>query len=132
MWLTSLFGIISEVDPRVAKGATEAAIELLPYTTIEEGTEGVDGSCPICLNDMVIGEEARVLTCKHMFHRQCLDEWLRVNASCPTCRTSIFESTSSDDAAASSPMHEAETPSGDSNNSNNRHQHMMLPTSELD
>ena len=21
---------------------------------------------------------------------QCVDEWLRVNASCPTCRTSIF------------------------------------------
>lgn len=42
---------------------------------------------------MIIGEEARVMECKHIFHKQCLDEWLRVNASCPTCRKSIFNDT---------------------------------------
>jgi hypothetical protein len=39
---------------------------------------------------MIIGDEARVMECKHTFHKQCLDEWLRVNASCPTCRKSIY------------------------------------------
>ena len=86
---------------------------------------GDDNSCPICLNEMVLGEEARKLTCEHLFHKQvsrsyvlllcltrkisydffnefpiwllhsllqCVDEWLRVNATCPTCRTSILPS----------------------------------------
>jgi hypothetical protein len=112
-------------DPRVSKGATEAAIELLPIITIQEDTEGIDGSCPICLSDMVVGEEVRVLTCRHTFHRACLDEWLRVNASCPTCRTSIFESkdAAADDLGASvSPLH------GD----NTSNQHRILPTSDTD
>jgi len=47
-------------------------------------------ACPICLSDLVVGEEARLLTCKHLFHRACVDEWLQVNASCPTCRKLIF------------------------------------------
>ena len=48
-------------------------------------------ACPICLSDLIIGEDARVLRCKHLFHKACVDEWLQVNASCPTCRELIFE-----------------------------------------
>ena len=123
-------------DPQRAKGATEAAIELLPLVKIDSDTEGVDGSCPICLNDMVLGEEARILTCKHMFHRQCLDEWLRVNASCPTCRTSIFESKDTVEDGNSASVGGREIDSGDSSSIQSaigrNHQHSMLPTSDTD
>ena len=112
-------------DPRVTKGASDAAIELLPCITLQNDTDGIGGSCPICLSDMVVGEEVRVLTCKHIFHRLCLDEWLRVNASCPTCRTSIFESKDpvlEDDGVSSvSPIH-----------GSNDNQHRILPTSDTD
>lgn len=117
-------------DPRMTKGATEAAIELLPLVTLQADTDGIDGSCPICLNDMVVGEEVRVLTCKHVFHRGCLDEWLRVNASCPTCRTSIFDNTDSGEqlTETTSPVH-PDPPPGVGSSSN---QHRMLPTSDVD
>lgn len=72
---------------------------------------------------MAIGDEARFLLCKHIYHKsvsylflfiaenifkdvfclfcliifscflpsaQCVDEWLRLNATCPTCRKSIL------------------------------------------
>lgn len=120
-------------DPRVAKGATEAAIELLPLVTLREDTEGIGGSCPICLSDMVVGEEVRVLSCKHIFHRPCLDEWLRVNASCPTCRTSIFESTdrNADDHPSNISLNHADNTIS-SSVSGNANQHRILPTSDAD
>lgn len=81
-------------NARVVQGAGEAAIDSIPTIIIDsespESGLGEDASCPICLNEMVTGEEARLLRCKHMFHKQCVDDWLRVNASCPTCRKSIL------------------------------------------
>lgn len=39
--------------------------------TVKEDTlVGVDSTCPICLNDMAIGEHVRLLSCKHVFHSQ--------------------------------------------------------------
>jgi E3 ubiquitin-protein ligase RNF38/44 len=74
------------------KGANDAAIDSLQSLTISsEQLRTVDNNtCPICINEMVEGEQARSLPCKHLFHQSCVDEWLRVNASCPTCRASIY------------------------------------------
>ena len=81
-------------DPHAVSGANDAAINAIELVTINDDNisqlNGDNSTCPICLNDMVIGDEARVMECKHTFHKQCLDEWLRVNASCPTCRKSIY------------------------------------------
>lgn len=86
-------------DIGAAKGATDAAIDSLPLISITPATfttnlnSAQDATCPICLSEMAVGDEARMLLCKHIFHRKCVDEWLRVNASCPTCRNSIFVDT---------------------------------------
>ena len=32
--------------------------------------EGEAVSCPICLSELTVGDEARILLCKHMFHKQ--------------------------------------------------------------
>lgn len=50
-----------------------------------------DSSCCICLNEYELQQELRVLPCAHHFHKDCVDEWLMVNSTCPTCRTSIFD-----------------------------------------
>lgn len=31
----------------------------------------------------------RTLICGHTFHRDCIDEWIKFDPSCPTCRQSI-------------------------------------------
>ncbi|KAL1960953.1 hypothetical protein VTO42DRAFT_4841 [Malbranchea cinnamomea] len=44
--------------------------------------------CLICLSDYEAGEELRKLVkCKHLYHRECIDEWLLTGRnSCPLCR----------------------------------------------
>ncbi|KAM7265683.1 hypothetical protein ACFE04_003366 [Oxalis oulophora] len=45
--------------------------------------------CSICLADYKSSDSLRLLPdCKHLFHVKCVDPWLRLNPTCPVCRTS--------------------------------------------
>uniref|UniRef100_A0A0A0LEU3 RING-type domain-containing protein n=1 Tax=Cucumis sativus TaxID=3659 RepID=A0A0A0LEU3_CUCSA len=45
--------------------------------------------CSICLVDYKDDDVLRLLPdCGHLFHCGCIDPWLRLNPSCPVCRTS--------------------------------------------
>ncbi|KAL6623379.1 hypothetical protein ACP70R_033258 [Stipagrostis hirtigluma subsp. patula] len=45
--------------------------------------------CTVCLADYADGDELRRLPdCRHAFHRQCIDQWLRRRPTCPVCRAS--------------------------------------------
>ena len=50
------------------------------------------GSCAICLDDYETGQtQVRVLPCKHIFHPQCIDEFLEKRSSlCPLCKRSVL------------------------------------------
>lgn len=50
--------------------------------------QGISGGneCNICLGPYEVGEEVRTVACLHRFHRQCIDPWLRTNATCPICK----------------------------------------------
>ncbi|XP_008788609.1 putative RING-H2 finger protein ATL69 [Phoenix dactylifera] len=53
------------------------------------GAAAPAGPCPICLAEYEGGEALRrVPECGHCFHAACVDEWLRVSATCPLCRSS--------------------------------------------
>ena len=39
--------------------------------------------CVICLDDLKAAEVGRRLPCGHLFHRDCIDQWLGINGVCP-------------------------------------------------
>jgi len=44
--------------------------------------------CLVCLSDYEEQEDVRILSCKHAFHKDCVDKWLEVGRNnCPACRT---------------------------------------------
>uniref|UniRef100_A0ABM5EMU0 RING-type E3 ubiquitin transferase n=1 Tax=Pogona vitticeps TaxID=103695 RepID=A0ABM5EMU0_9SAUR len=51
--------------------------------------------CAICLEEFSEGQELRIITCLHEFHRQCVDPWLQERQTCPLCMFNIMEHVSS-------------------------------------
>ncbi|XP_060059799.1 E3 ubiquitin-protein ligase RNF43 [Erinaceus europaeus] len=47
--------------------------------------------CAICLEEFSEGQELRVISCLHEFHRACVDPWLYQHRTCPLCMFNIIE-----------------------------------------
>jgi hypothetical protein len=64
--------------------------ELVPkYRQIKIGDKLIGHQCSICQEDYKLKEYKRELSCKHIFHKKCIDKWLKNNLSCPYCRKNI-------------------------------------------
>ena len=46
----------------------------------------ITSTCPICLEDFKLGEEAGGLHCGHIYHQICISISMRLTNSCPICR----------------------------------------------
>ncbi|RXG53121.1 RING finger protein [Armadillidium vulgare] len=91
--------------PVVTRGASQSIIErnTFPhkYKKIkrsEASEEGVE-KCTICLSEFEEREEVRRLPCMHLFHTDCVDQWLSTNKRCPICRVDIEAHLSKDFSA---------------------------------
>ncbi|KAK2978216.1 hypothetical protein RJ640_024249 [Escallonia rubra] len=58
-------------------------------TEKEHAILGEDAACCICLAKYMDNDELRELPCSHFFHTECVDKWLKINASCPLCKFEI-------------------------------------------
>ncbi|KAG5559405.1 hypothetical protein RHGRI_009067 [Rhododendron griersonianum] len=116
--IISILGVRDDVNGM--RGATEEIINALPThkfkskekeshssrdsnSGVEEGgflaagTErervisGEDAVCCICLARYADNDELRELPCSHFFHTECVDKWLKINASCPLCKFEIVD-----------------------------------------
>eukprot|EP01016_Furgasonia_blochmanni_P045894 TRINITY_DN6532_c0_g1_i2.p1 TRINITY_DN6532_c0_g1~~TRINITY_DN6532_c0_g1_i2.p1 ORF type:complete len:336 (-),score=48.36 TRINITY_DN6532_c0_g1_i2:280-1287(-) len=57
---------------------------------VEDDSEpSSDATCAICINDYKNGEELRMLSCEHKFHKNCIDKWLLRKNECPICRITM-------------------------------------------
>ncbi|XP_047960046.1 E3 ubiquitin-protein ligase MPSR1 [Salvia hispanica] len=66
--------------------ASKAAIEAMETVEVVVGEEEGGDQCVICLEDWEAGEKAKRMPCKHRFHGECIEKWLRIHGSCPVCR----------------------------------------------
>lgn len=89
---------ISDQRPviRSVSGLDAPTIESYPTTVLGESRrlpKPTDLCCPICLSDYEPKETLRSIPeCNHYFHADCIDEWLKLNGSCPLCRNSPLSS----------------------------------------
>ena len=66
---------------------------LTSRTTLGVKTDDAESTCVICHNNIEKNSIYRKINqCEHMFHVQCIDEWLQSNSTCPVCRLQIGNS----------------------------------------
>lgn len=41
--------------------------------------------CVICMMDFVYRDPIRFLPCMHIYHMDCIDDWLMRSFTCPSC-----------------------------------------------
>ncbi|KAG9399337.1 hypothetical protein AC1031_011679 [Aphanomyces cochlioides] len=83
--------LLDENNVKKSHGATDFEIDRLPVVTISEsmlskGGVEEDLKCSICLEELSVGSQARMVPCFHRFHPACIDPWLKDKAECPICK----------------------------------------------
>jgi hypothetical protein len=70
------------------KNIRKNKIKNIKYKKVKEENEN---ECPICLDQIKMGEFQKVLDCKHCYHKKCIDRWFKKdNDFCPMCRMKII------------------------------------------
>lgn len=46
--------------------------------------------CSICLEKYKVNDKIMNLKCRHSFHKDCINIWLKDNNTCPQCRENII------------------------------------------
>ncbi|XP_018111980.1 ring finger protein 11 L homeolog isoform X1 [Xenopus laevis] len=63
-------------------------IQHLPKGVYDPGRDGSEKKireCVICMMDFVYGDPIRFLPCMHIYHMDCIDDWLMRSFTCPSC-----------------------------------------------
>ncbi|XP_022730080.1 E3 ubiquitin-protein ligase At4g11680-like [Durio zibethinus] len=74
----------------INSGAGEGGVVAVG-TEKERVISGEDAVCCICLAKYANNDELRELPCSHFMHKECVDKWLKINASCPLCKSEVGE-----------------------------------------
>ena len=54
-----------------------------------DDTTSKEEQCAICLEDFSL-HRTETFPCQHKFHRICLEEWFKIERTCPLCRTIVL------------------------------------------
>ncbi|XP_020212759.1 E3 ubiquitin-protein ligase RING1-like [Cajanus cajan] len=87
--LEELIQHLAENDPNRygTPPASKSAVEGLPDVTVTEELLASDSAqCAVCKDTFGLGETAKQMPCKHIYHADCILPWLELHNSCPVCR----------------------------------------------
>ena len=73
----------------VSKGLTAEQIDNLPNKRFKKEKNREFYQCIICMEEFQEKEKVKVLPCAHIFHINCIKQWLLKQKSCPFCKSEI-------------------------------------------
>lgn len=92
--IRTIFGLRPNADKRIITTAQFLKLIEEKNPTIRfsnKVTSSFADQCAVCLSEFEEGEKVRKLQCNHTFHKDCLDNWLKLCfATCPLCRSKVL------------------------------------------
>ncbi|KAE8665013.1 hypothetical protein F3Y22_tig00112699pilonHSYRG00019 [Hibiscus syriacus] len=81
----------SDELPDESSNARERRVSITRFKSLyhhgQYYSAAADGGCCVCLCGFQADEEVSELSCKHFFHKGCLDKWFNnMHSTCPLCR----------------------------------------------
>lgn len=73
--------------------AAKKAIAKIPQRSVKLGDKELESEsdqCAVCIEPYKLSDVIRVLPCRHVFHKSCVDPWLLEQRSCPMCKSDIL------------------------------------------
>ena len=68
-----------------ARPSRAVTAKIVPAPDLEEAV------CSICFEPIPVGEAVRCSNCDAVFHKGCVDTWVSVNGTCPSCKAIIVD-----------------------------------------
>lgn len=70
--------------------ASEEAVQALERVKVTaDSVHDSEPKCPICMSYYVLDDGLIKMPCQHVFHDDCLTQWLNLNNTCPICRLEL-------------------------------------------
>nr|XP_048692168.1 RING finger protein 148 [Caretta caretta] len=73
----------------VKKAIGQLELRILKESDKEAKTDAEN--CVVCLEVYKPKDVVRILRCRHIFHRKCIDPWLLKHRTCPVCKYDILK-----------------------------------------
>ncbi|KAJ4966996.1 hypothetical protein NE237_018845 [Protea cynaroides] len=82
---------LGEVVGTESRGLSVETIASLPSVNYkaQSSQDGSTDPCVICRLDYEDGDALTVLSCKHSYHSECINNWLQINKVCPVCSAEV-------------------------------------------
>ena len=82
--------IINEIGLQSKERDLNTILKFLPVWEIRENKRhDNNNNCVVCLCDFQIGDIISALPCCHVFHTECIQNWLKNELSCPVCKFEV-------------------------------------------
>ncbi|KAM0942363.1 putative chromatin regulator PHD family [Dioscorea sansibarensis] len=90
---------LGEVVGTESRGLSADSIASLPSISYkaQSGQDNNNDQCVICRLDYEDGESLVLLSCKHLYHSECINRWLQINKVCPVCSAEVSTSVDKQD-----------------------------------
>lgn len=85
---------LGEVVGTESRGLSADTIASLPSVNYkaQSNQDGNTEQCVICRLEYEDEETLTVLSCKHIYHSECINNWLQINKVCPICSVEVSTS----------------------------------------
>ena len=79
---------VNEISDNDRRATDKEILNNLPETQIEDVSklDSEKKNCVICLEDFKNKDKAIILPCIHLFHKNCINNWLKAKNKCPICK----------------------------------------------